>query len=616
MSLSIRALIGKRRALQEVLKEYERSNNVILIAPTGYGKTILSLELISRTKSLGLSSGLIHVVPYRALVRQIYEEKFKGNFMSVGYQALDEVAAEDKSPYYLRELIVTTLDSFIYNLYKLPVAEMYKIISGERSLGHYYPVLASILTSTIVFDEAHVYLGRELAEGNGGEAEPLAFMFAALNFLLQMNTPIVIESATMHSEVIAKIFQQFADDRKVIVIYVGDENLQVRNLREKGVRVSVVRDNEFEEVHGFPWITRLNTPDEVLKHVEEVCESEPVLVIRNTVKFAIETYEYLSRKCNKVALIHGLLSNKGRDRALNEIREISERKGVIISTQVIEAGVDVGTRILVTEPAPIENLAQRAGRLCRDKFASIFKECQELGAEIHIIKEDPSRFSEVYNVSRVQETIEKLKKLVESDERALNWRLLAASRGGIRSFSEILEEVSVEIPHEVLSNFAYRFAGAYLHSDAQPDALIKVLEDYGAGLVRSGVLVNVVIPPYNDKHFEEFEVITVDLERLLKRESLIRTKCLDYVVERDEIYPKLLAIGYDKDGKLQYIETKLRNSLKSIVKALEKGHSFTYILHLLSNVQGVEERDVIGLIRSFLIARRECFDPIKGFKIW
>ena len=68
-----------------MLEKFIRRNKyVVLIAPTGYSRTTLSLMLINVSKN-DLSAGLIHVVPYRASVREIYSEKFKNNYPSVGY---------------------------------------------------------------------------------------------------------------------------------------------------------------------------------------------------------------------------------------------------------------------------------------------------------------------------------------------------------------------------------------------------------------------------------------------------------------------------------------------------------------------------------------------------
>jgi len=623
MSLPYKTLIESNIGLQRTLEEYEGGNNVILIAPTGYGKTLLSLELIKKAKGR-ISSGLIHVVPYRALVRQIYSEKFKGKYPSLGYQSLDEIEREDKSPYYLKELTVTTLDSFIYNLYKLPVAEMYKVLRGKRSQGHYYPVLASILTSTIVFDEAHIYLGAELVGGGESEVETLAFMLAALRFLSEMNVPIIIETATMHSDIVMRVIERLRfSKRPTTITYVGSENTQTRNLQKKlelemrhqKLKINVIRDKSFEEKHNFPWITQLETLEAAFKRVENICKTEPVLVIHNTIKRAIETYEYLSKKCDKIALLHSLLSNRDREIMLEMASKISISEGAIVSTQVIEAGVETGARVLVTDPAPIENIAQRAGRLCREKeeFKKIFDECKKTGAEVHIIKGDPEKLAEVYSRERVESTLKQLSELLRNNNRAVNWRLLSAIEPGTISFSDLLEYVQLKPLREADFNIIDGLAREYLSSDSQPDILIRFLDELGINLVRSSVLINVVIPPYQNKHLREFEIVTVDFARIMRRD-LSDKKCLEYVIEGNKLYPKILLVSRDKSG-LKYKESRIKKDLNSINEEL-KTKRFTYIIELLTRVQDNNKREPGDFAEVFLIAKESCYERGKGLKIW
>jgi CRISPR-associated endonuclease/helicase Cas3 len=608
-------LVESRVALQKALEEFSRGRNIVLIAPTGYGKTILSLGLVNKARNHGISDGLIHVVPYRALVREIYVEKFKGNYQNTGYQSMDEIEPWDKSPYYLRELVVSTLDSFIYNLYKLPVSEMHKILRGVRTHGHYYPVLASIFTSTVVFDEAHIYLGAELASGSEDEVETLAFLMAALDFLAQMNIPLVVETATMHSDIIAEITEIIKHSSKdAITIYVGGENLQIKKLREKGVNVLSIRDKEFEEEHGFKWRTQLIIRESAIKMIKEICESEPILVIHNSIKRAIEAYMEISKKCGNIVLLHSLISNKDREEALRKIKdEISGRKGVIVSTQVVEAGVDIGVRILVSEPAPIENIAQRSGRLCREKFKNIFKACREEGAEIYIIKDDPRETAEVYNKERVSSTMELLEETVKDNYYAIDWRLLSTNTANTRSFTDILEKVPIKSPREVFYTPNYTLANAYLNSDGQPDALIKILDDLGRGIVRSSILVNVLIPPYIGINPDDWEFATVDFERIMRREKSTNNKCLEYIVEDNRFYPKILLLGLTDRG-VDPVVSRTKLDLETINRVIHRG-KFTIIIKSLSEVKEQVEK-LKGVMGSFLIAKSDCYHRGMGLEIW
>lgn len=92
------------------------------------------------------------------------------------------------------------------------------------------------------------------------------------------------------------------------------------------------------------------------------------LVILNTVDRAVEIYSQLKRKKPKAALtlLHSRFRPGDRAKALEKVLADPEDHGSIcISTQVIEAGVDVSATTLITDLAPWSSMVQRFGRCNR-----------------------------------------------------------------------------------------------------------------------------------------------------------------------------------------------------------------------------------------------------------
>lgn len=89
-------------------------------------------------------------------------------------------------------------------------------------------------------------------------------------------------------------------------------------------------------------------------------------VIVNTVQRAQNLYDAITRRGIDCRLIHSRFRAADR-RELNDwIGETNENEDrIIISTQVLEAGVDISVRTLVTELAPWSSLVQRFGRCNR-----------------------------------------------------------------------------------------------------------------------------------------------------------------------------------------------------------------------------------------------------------
>ncbi|NAZ27110.1 MAG: CRISPR-associated helicase Cas3' [Thermogladius sp.] len=438
-----------REPLLRFYEKLEKERVSAIVAPTSYGKTVFSPVILERAREAGLSYGLIHVVPFRALVREIYQDKFanfKGKF-SIGYQSMDYLeGGVDKSPFFLRDLVATTLDSYAWNVFGIPVAEFDKIVR-EASLGHGYVAGMSIFTSTVVFDEAHVFIG------SGTERAVFTMARASMAYLSQMNVPFAIETATMPStrlSTIVKDLKDIKDPLRLPLVYVCRSSDCGRSAQASSYRSILgdsfhpVADKEWYDQMVFKWRTHLIKEDKLVEEATGICRSNPLLVIRNTIPTAVETYKKLKERCPQATLIHGWVGAEDRKNKISFIDHMLERgeAGAIVATQVIEAGVEAEAHAIITDIAPIENLAQRIGRLCRRKTEGL---CREDGVDVYIIED--GAFKGVYDERLVGATLEKLGKYLSNSAESIDWRLLEDPEdGGVRrySFTKIMEEVHKE----------------------------------------------------------------------------------------------------------------------------------------------------------------------------
>ena len=86
---------------------------------------------------------------------------------------------------------------------------------------------------------------------------------------------------------------------------------------------------------------------------------ELTIVVLNTVKAAREVFKHL--KDIDRTLLHSRFRAVERERLMRAIAQDQ----IIVSTQVIEAGIDLNAAVLITEAAPWPSLVQRAGRCNR-----------------------------------------------------------------------------------------------------------------------------------------------------------------------------------------------------------------------------------------------------------
>ncbi|MEM4592086.1 MAG: CRISPR-associated helicase Cas3' [Sulfolobales archaeon] len=523
-----------RRGVEALLKLIPDHDVIFFIAPTGYGKTLASPLILKKFVEAGRSAGLIHVAPLKTLVKKIFEEKFAGTGFNTGYQSQDLFEEKDKTPFFMRELVVTTLDSFMMNLYKIPVAEMGKVLL-EKSAGHYYVPLSFMLTSTVVFDEAHVYTG------GVDESISLDIVYAGISFLTYLKIPFIVETATMKTEVIGNLASVISKSRgeesRIPVVYVscGGSNPQIRKLSgNNSLDVKNIVDEDYCRSNNIEWKTSFKTENDALETAVKRAESgKTVLIVRNTVDKAFNTYKYLIGKTSsKIALIHGRMSIRDRESALKKVDDVMEKGGIVVATQVIEAGVESNASTLITDPAPIENLVQRAGRLCREG-SKVYEDCVEEGGEVVLI--DPGSLNagkgerfDVYMIQRVKETVEELKNALNNGFQ-INWRL-PDTIDGVIGFTEIIEKVSPPtsrtspISGSILLERYLIYEGSF-----------RVFKDLAnalglQGFLRDSVQLNLLIPrtgmpqiPQVDKGpvivgIQDVDFISVDAEWFLWKE--------------------------------------------------------------------------------------------------
>ncbi len=97
-------------------------------------------------------------------------------------------------------------------------------------------------------------------------------------------------------------------------------------------------------------------------------DNKNILVILNTVRAAQETFKHindLELENTEVYFLSTGIIPKERRRRINEIKESRKRK-IVVSTQLIEAGVDIDMDIVVRDMATLDSINQSAGRCNRE----------------------------------------------------------------------------------------------------------------------------------------------------------------------------------------------------------------------------------------------------------
>jgi len=310
----------------------------LLSAPCGSGKTeavVAPFLAQFAERKFPIAPRLIYVLPSRALAKQIH------NRLSRAAKAISQkivcnlhCGGHPHDTFLFGDIVVTTLDHFIYCYAR-----------AAQQLGKHLDVPAGcIASSLVVFDEAHMF-----------DDYTHSLMRAMLEILYAAHVPAMLMTATLPNS----LFVDFGEQVRLKPIeYRGD--LRIR------------RYLDFELWDGAPCKPgkrESQGQDALVQAVGSLVEGHNrVLIVRNRVRDSQKTYDALSRLGYEPVLVHSRFTNE--DRRLHEDEVVARlgkngSGGIVVSTQVCEAGLDISCDLLITDLAPADSLVQRIGRCAR-----------------------------------------------------------------------------------------------------------------------------------------------------------------------------------------------------------------------------------------------------------
>jgi CRISPR-associated endonuclease/helicase Cas3 len=318
---------------------------LLLKAPTGSGKTEAVLApFLSQfvDNHFHIAPRMIYVLPMRVLVNSVagrirkYSQKISPH-ISVEVQHGDS----PNSPFFITDIVVTTLDQFLYGFARA---------SGQ--VGRHLDIPAgSIASSVVVFDEAHMYRDRFT----------FSIMRALMEILHKSHIPFVVMTATMPGILEKSLFENIPllDNQKLV------SNININS----NLKISI--ENNSLYLNGD-----VNISEKLLNRISK----HKTLIIVNQVKRAQKIYEKIKSSLDlsdkEIVLLHSRFTKTDRksheEKAVSLIPHkeegtviIPKGVGIVVSTQVLDAGIDFSTQLLLTELAPADSLIQRAGRCAR-----------------------------------------------------------------------------------------------------------------------------------------------------------------------------------------------------------------------------------------------------------
>ena len=296
-----------------------------LTVPTGGGKTVASLAFALRHALENKMDRIIYVIPYTSIIEQnakvfrdiLGEENVLENHCNVDYESSEELLPMQlASENWDKPIVVTTNVQFFESLFANKSSKCRK--------------LHNIANSVIIFDEAQM-LPNDYLKPCIAMIEELINNYQASAVLCTATQPALtsfFHEGISAKELCPKMEEQFEFFKRTVFENVG-----------------VLTENDL--------IQRLE------KEYQALC-------IVNTKKRAQRIYKQLEGE--GVYHLSTSMYPKHRRRILREIRERLQKnkKCILISTSLVEAGVDLDFQSVYRELAGVDSMIQAAGRCNRE----------------------------------------------------------------------------------------------------------------------------------------------------------------------------------------------------------------------------------------------------------
>lgn len=402
--------------------------NVILSVPTGAGKTWASIMPFLYAQKIGnmfFPQKMVYSLPLRTLANSIYanvSKVLKDNEMYEGTTSI-HTGEYKNDEYFQNDIVFSTIDQTLSNFLCFPLS----LSKRQANIN-----AGALIGSYLVFDEFHLL-------------DPKLSMATTIGMLKSLKNlcQFCIMTATLSEKYINELkeaikaevvsINDFPEDAAKInslkipsgceakkTVFVKNETINVQRVLKRHKKKSIVICNRVEKAQQL---------------FNEIIGTD------------LEGFQNLQGldKTNIVCL-HSRFFEEDRKKKEEDLKRLfgksNEESAILISTQVIEAGMDISCEILHVEISPINSFLQRAGRCARweEQYGEIF---------VYDILELEDR--EKLDIDTADEVEEKQKKAINNKYLPYDKTLCKKTLVKLKDVSSIDKNISQELVDEILT---------------------------------------------------------------------------------------------------------------------------------------------------------------------
>ena len=348
--LEVRKNLFKK--VEQDISSIELTNHIFTItAPTGSGKTLAALNAAISIRDRASKSKceklrIVYALPFTSIIDQTYSifdkilsadqsDKLYRQRILIKHHHLADIDTHIGDENYPLDLALALTESWDSEIIVTTFVQVFESIIGNKNRS--IRKVHRMANSVIILDEIQslrVELWKVLGEIIRQMAEKLNVYF----ILMTATQPLIVESEHRREIGFGKPLENL--DRTII----------------KFSREPINADQVVDQI------------------VNNSNEGKSVLVIRNTIKTSIATYKSLLTKSSnlqsqpKIYYLSTNITPKDRIERVCQINESldNKEKVIVVSTQVMEAGIDFDFDSVIRDVAPIDSIIQAAGRCNRN----------------------------------------------------------------------------------------------------------------------------------------------------------------------------------------------------------------------------------------------------------
>lgn len=317
--------------------------NVILCVPTGAGKTWAAIApfLFARESlDIPFPRKMIYSSPLRTLTNSIYQDVLaKAEYASI------QTGEYNEDRHFEKDIIFSTIDQTLSNFLCFPLA----LSEGQANIN-----AGALIGSYLVFDEFHLLDTKRSMATTIGMLKMLSNLTRCCIMTATLDSKFMqgLKESLDNYEIVT--LDDFPDDKRKIKSLLPTENKKVITVVDETINAKRI-----VKTHNNKTIVICNRVESAQK------------IYRDLIEMRKDDEKLKSIKFDNIICLHSRLFNKDRKNKEKKLKKLfgksanKAEQAILISTQVIEAGMDLSCDVMHTEISPINSFLQRAGRCAR-----------------------------------------------------------------------------------------------------------------------------------------------------------------------------------------------------------------------------------------------------------